>query len=109
MKIPKEVKRHCPYCKKHTTQTVSTAKQRSRSSVHPLSRWSPSRTKSRGIRAGYGNLGRFSKKAIKDRKMKTKTTRRITVMYKCKVCGKQKGIKKAIRSGRIMIGEKVAK
>jgi len=58
---------------------------------------------------GFGNLGRFSKKGAKDWKMKTKITKRITILYKCKVCGKMKGIKKAIRSGRIEIGDKISK
>lgn len=58
---------------------------------------------------GFGNLGRFSKKGVKDWKMKTKITKRISVLYKCKVCGKIKGIKKAIRSGRVEIGDKVSK
>ena len=59
---------------------------------------------------GYGNKGRWgSKPAIKSWKMKTKVTKRITVVYKCKSCSKMKGIKKAIRSGRIEIGDKVSK
>ncbi len=109
MKLPKETKRYCPYCKKHTEQSVTTAKQKSRSSTHPLSRWGNARVKKRGYRSGYGNLGRFSKPAVKSWKRKTKITKRITIMYKCKVCGKMKGIKKAIRTSRIEIGEKIAK
>lgn len=109
MKLPKQVNRYCPTCKKHTIQTVSVAKQKSRSSAHPLSRWGTSRVKSRSYRSGYGNLGRFSKAAVKDRKMKTKTTKRLSVLYKCKACGKSRGIRKAIRVSRIEIGEKVAK
>lgn len=109
MKLPKETRRYCPYCKKHTLQSIDTAKQKARSSAHPLSRWSISRLRARGLRRGHGNLGRFSKPAVKSWKRKTKVTRRITVNYKCKECGKIKGIKKAIRAGRIEIGEKVSK
>lgn len=109
MKLPKETHRYCPYCKKHTEQTIVTAKQKSRSSTHPLSRWSTSRAKSRSYRSGYGNMGRFSKPAVKSWKRKTKLTKRISLLYKCKVCNKMKGIKKAIRSSRIEIGEKVSK
>lgn len=109
MKLPKETRRYCPYCKKHTSQSITTAKQKSRSATHPLSRWGSSRTKSRSYRSGYGNLGRFSKPGVKSWKMKTKVTKRIGILYKCKECGKMKGIKKAIRSGRIEIGEKVSK
>jgi len=109
MKLPKETRRHCPTCKKHTVHKIDTAKQRARSSARPLSRWSPSRTKLRNYRTGKGNLGRFSKPAVKSWKRKTKVTRRITVTYKCSVCGKMHNIKKAIRAGRIEVGEKVAK
>ncbi len=109
MKLPKETKRYCLTCKKHTLQLVSTAKQRARSATHPLSRGSKSRETARGLIMGYGNKGRRSRKGPKDWKMKTKVTKRITVMYKCKVCGKMKGRSKAIRAGRIEIGEKVAK
>lgn len=109
MKLPKEVRRYCPYCRKHTLHAVDTAKQKSRSSTHPLSRGSSSREKLRGLRGGFGNLGKRSKRGIKDWKRKTKVTKRITVTYKCKECKKMHNIKKAIRAGRIEIGEKVAK
>lgn len=109
MKLPKEMNRYCPTCKKHTTQIVATAKQKSRSSAHPLSRWGTTRVESRSYRSGFGSLGRFSKPAVKSWKRKTKVTKRISLTYKCKVCGKMKGIKTAIRSGRIEIGEKVSK
>jgi large subunit ribosomal protein L44e len=109
MKLPKEKNRYCPYCRKHTVQTIVTAKQKSRSASHPLSRGSTSRLKSRGLRMGFGNTGKYSKPAVKSWKRKTKITRRITLLFKCKTCGKMKGIKKALRSGRIEIGEKVSK
>ncbi|MDO8508963.1 MAG: 50S ribosomal protein L44e [Nanoarchaeota archaeon] len=109
MKLPKETKRYCPYCRKHTTHAVDTAKQRARSATHPLSRGSSSREKLRGLRGGFGNLGRRSRKGPKDWKMKAKVTKRITVTYRCKVCKKMHNIKKAIRSGRIEIGEKISK
>jgi ribosomal protein L44E len=109
MKFPKQVQRYCPKCEKHTLQTVSTQKQRARSSAHPLSRFSNVRLKSRSVRSGFGNKGRYSKKGPKDWKRKTKITKRISIQYTCTVCKKTKGIKKAIRSSKIVIGEKVAK
>jgi len=108
MKLPKEINRYCPYCKKHTKQLVATAKQKSRSATRPLSRGSPTRIKLRSLE-GFGNWGKRSKKGAKDWKMKTKVTKRISITYKCKVCNKMKGIKKAIRSSRIEIGDKVVK
>ena len=109
MKLPKETNRYCPYCKKHTTQIVATAKQRSRSATHPMSRGSSMRLKLRNIRMGFGNQGRYSRKGPKDWKRKTKVTKRISIVYKCKTCGKMKGISSAIRSSRIEIGEKISK
>lgn len=109
MKLPKETRRYCPYCKKHTAQSIGTAKQKSRSAAHPMSRWSTSRAKKRGYRMGYGNLGRFSKPAVKSWKRKTKLTKRIVILYTCKECKKSKGISKAIRSSKIEIGEKIAR
>jgi large subunit ribosomal protein L44e len=109
MKLPQQTKRHCPYCKKHTLHKVDTAKQKARNAAHPMSRWATSRVQSRGLRVGTGNKGKFSKRPPAQRKLKSKVTKRITIIYKCKECGKIKGIKKAIRTGRIQIGEKVAK
>ena len=109
MKLPKETNRYCPYCKKHTKQKIDTAKQKSRSASYPLSRGSSARLKLRGLKSGTGNKGKYSKPAVKSWKRKTKVTRRLNVTYKCNECGKTKGIKKAIRTSRITIGEKVAK
>lgn len=109
MKLPKETNRYCPYCRKHTPQVVATAKQRSRNATHPLSRGSTSRVKARGQRVGTGSHGRYSKPPIKSWKRKSKVTRRIVIVYKCKECGKMKGMQSSIRAGRIEIGEKVAK
>lgn len=109
MKLPKETNRYCPTCRKHTKQKVGTAKQRARSAARPMSRWSTFRAKLRSYRSGTGNMGRFSKPAVKSWKRKTKTTKRITVTYTCSECKKTKQIKKAIRAGRIEIGERVSK
>src|SRR3989338_9515044 len=110
MKLPKETNRYCPTCKKHTSHTVRAAKQRSRSSTHPMSRGSAIRYNLRGQGIGFGNKGRYgSKPAIKSWKRKTKVTKRITVMYTCSTCKKSKGIKKALRVSKIQIGEKISK
>lgn len=98
------------YCKKHTIHKIDIAKQKSRSSAHPLSRGSAVRYNARGQGIGYGNKGRYgSKPAIKSWKRKTKVTKRLSINYTCKECKKTKGIKKAIRSSRIEIGDKVSK
>jgi large subunit ribosomal protein L44e len=109
MKLPKETKRFCPYCRKHTIHGVGTAKQKSRSATRPMSRGSTKRLISRGLKSGTGGHGKYSKPAVKSWKRKTKVTRRITLEYKCKECKKVHQIKKAIRAGRIEVGDKVAK
>ena len=85
-----------------------TQKQKSRSASHPMSRGSPTRIKLRSLQ-GIGNWGKRSKKGAKDWKRKTKSTKRITILFKCKTCGKMKGMSSAIRVSRIEIGDKVAK
>jgi large subunit ribosomal protein L44e len=109
MKVPEKVNRYCPYCKKHTKQNVAVAKQKSRSSAHPLSRGSTARLMLRGLRRGFGNQGRYSKPAIKNWKRKSKSTKRLTIMYTCSICKKSKGIKQAIRTSRLEVGDKIAK
>ena len=110
MKLPKEVNRYCPYCRKQTKQKVEVAKQKTRSASHPLSRGSSARAKLRGLKSGTGNKGKWgSKPPVSKWKRKTKSTKRLVILYTCTVCKKSKGIKKAIRTSRIEIGEKVAK
>ena len=110
MKIPEKTNRYCPYCKKKTEQKVGIAKQKGRSATRPLSRGSTARAKLRGLLSGTGNKGKWgSKPPIAKWKRKAKSTKRMTIMYTCTVCKKSKGIKKAIRTGRLEIGDKVAK
>ncbi len=109
MKLPKETERYCPTCRKHTKHKIDTAKQKSRSATRPLSRGSNSRLKARGLKSGKGNKGKLSRRPPKNQKMKSKVTKRFTIVYKCFVCGKIHAQSKGIRAGRIEIGEKVAR
>jgi len=98
MKIPKKTNRYCPYCKKKTDQKVkmvSTGAKRG-----SMRRGSLLRAKKRGLNRGMGNKGRYSKKAVKSWKRKTKTTKKTNIMYTCQACGKSKYQKKGIRSGK---------
>ncbi len=91
MKIPKEVRIHCPYCKKHTVHTVETAKKR------------PRRTLAQGQRRflrkmkGYGS---FPKENPKGRE---KPTKKVDLRYKCKECGKMHTKGKGFRIKRLEI------
>ena len=87
MKLPKNTKRYCPYCKKVTDQKiklVSTGAKRG-----TLTRGS--RARSRGLGRGIGNKGKWgSKPAVSKFKRKSKTTKKTNIMYTCSTCGKSK-------------------
>lgn len=86
MKIPKTVKRLCPFCKKHTIHTVSQAKKKGRSS---LTYGAKQRARKRGKARGFGNYGRYSKPAISSWKMTGKKgSKKTDLRYTCKECKK---------------------
>jgi len=87
MKLSKKARKYCPKCKKHTEVTVGLSKQRGRSKTHPLSRGGKTRTKLRGERRGFGNLGRYSK-VKKFKRTGAKQSKKQVPLYKCTVCKK---------------------
>ena len=96
MKIPKTIKRLCPYCRKHTQHTVSQAKKKGRSA---LTYGAKQRAKKRGSARGYGNLGRYSKPAIGGWKMTGKKgSKKTDFRYTCKECKKTHMQKKGKRA-----------
>lgn len=98
MKLPKLMKRHCPYCNKHTEHKVSISKKRARNATHPLSWGSKHRTAGRGARAGTGNLGKYSKPPIsKWKRVGKKLTQKTDLRYQCQVCQKMHCQSKGIR------------
>lgn len=100
-KIPKTTKRYCPHCNKRTEQKlkqVSTGGKKS-----SMSRGSKVRAKLRGKARGMGNLGRYSKPAVTKFKRKTKTTKKVQLLFTCSVCGKGKNQKKGKRMGKLVI------
>jgi large subunit ribosomal protein L44e len=99
MKLPKKTRRYCPFCKEHTEQKldlVSTGHKRG-----AMKYGSKERAKLRGSLPGTGNKGRYSKRAIKSRKMKTKTTTRKVIIYTCQKC-KKSTLSKSRRVSKIM-------
>ncbi len=78
--MPKQQRKYCPYCRKHTLHTVEEAKRRQR------------RTLSKGQRRflrkmkGYGS---FPKENPKGRE---KPTRKQDLRYKCSECKKKHSI-----------------
>ncbi len=99
MKIPKTIKRLCPYCKKHTEHKVAQNKKKNASS---LTYGSKVRAKRRGSARGYGNRGRYSKPAITKFKLTgKKVSKKTDLRYQCKVCKKTHMQKKGIRAKRV--------
>ncbi len=89
MKLPKLTKRFCPKCNKHQEMSISQSKQMGRNKTHPMSRGSTTRMRKRGVNRGFGNQGRFSRKAISAFKMcGKKNSKKTDLRYKCKVCSK---------------------
>jgi large subunit ribosomal protein L44e len=108
MKLPKEMKRYCKYCKKHTTHKVIIASSGHKRSS--LKKGSIERARLRGRGRGYGNVGKWgSKPAITKWKRKTKSTKKTNIQYKCLTCNKVWLQKKGTRTSRVMLreGEKI--
>lgn len=99
MKIPKAIKRYCPYCKKHTEHKVTQNKKKAASS---LTYGSKVRARRRGKARGHGNLGRYSKPAVTKFKMTgKKTTKKTDLRYECKECKKMHVQYQGIRAKRV--------
>jgi large subunit ribosomal protein L44e len=89
MKLPKTIKRLCPFCKKHTDHTIKNQSNRGLNKNHTMARGSKSRVRARGLRRGVGNLGKFSRGAISSwKRFGKKTTKKTDLRYTCKVCKK---------------------
>ncbi|MFH1972916.1 MAG: 50S ribosomal protein L44e [archaeon] len=89
MKIPKKIRKYCPKCKKHVEVTVSEAKQKTRSSVHPQSIGSKLRMRLRGLRRGFGNQNKYSKPAIsKFKRTGAKQSKKHPFVMRCTICNK---------------------
>jgi|TARA_Y100000310_G_scaffold73179_1_gene69350 large subunit ribosomal protein L44e len=100
MKLPKTVKRLCPYCKKHTEHKITQAKSRTPGSARPMGRYSKART---GFGKGHGNLGRYGSKPPVGRWKMTgsKGSKKTDFRYECKVCKKSHVQKKGIRAKKV--------
>src|SRR3989344_498477 len=101
MKLPKETKKYCFKCKKHTNHKISIIKGKERG---PLKRGSISRAQKRGRGVGYGNLGRWgSKPAISKFKMTgAKTSKKTNLKYTCDVCKKSSLQRYGIRAKKVV-------
>ena len=99
MKVPKQIRRHCPFCKKHTEHKVEQGKRRSPSS---LSYGSKFRARNRGQARGMGSRGRYSKPAIsKFKQTGKKSSKKTDLRYRCTECKKVHTQKEGFRSKRL--------
>ena len=99
MKIPKNIKRYCPKCNKHTIHKVSMVKKKAPS---PFSYGSKSRARRRGRAKGTGNLGRDSKPAVTKWKMTgKKQTKKTDLRYQCSSCNKMQVQREGIRAKKV--------
>lgn len=100
MKLPKTMKRLCPYCKKHTEHKVTQSKKKTPFAARPLS---ISGKKRRGFGKGCGNLGtRGSKPAIGKFKLTgKKVSKKTDLRYECKECKKKHVQKRGVRAKRV--------
>ena len=90
MKLPKQIRRLCPFCRKHEVHKIILAKKRTRGSARPLSRGSLIRIRRRGQSRGIGSKGKYSKPALSKWKMTgKKQTKKTDLRYECSVCKKQ--------------------
>ncbi len=99
MKLPKNTKKYCPKCKKHTEHKIEQAKRRNASS---LTYGSKHRARKRGKARGHGNLGRYSKPAIsKFKATGKKGSKKTDLRYTCSKCKKTQVQKKGFRAKRV--------
>ncbi len=93
IKIPKETKRHCPHCKKHTVHKVEIVKTAGRRSTSALK--AGSRYRKKKLEKGYGS----SPYPVIEhgRKHGAKTTKKVLLRFTCTECGKKHQIKRAQR------------
>ena len=84
VKIPSEMRTYCPTCNKHQPMKVAIEKTRQRGAGQSKG----ARRQERHNR-GYGNKGRYSKRPVASRNMRTKTTKKTDLRLKCNECGKK--------------------
>ena len=100
MKISKNIRKFCKFCKKHTKQVISTAKKRDRGS---LKKGSLVRLEKRGRGgSGYGNKGKVSRGALSSwKRYNKKSSKKPDFRYKCSECNKMSVQKAAKRAKKL--------
>ena len=89
---PRNIKRYCPYCKKHTVQEVNKIKKRKASELRQGQR------RFRRVMKGYRGFPRSKPEG------REKASKRIALRYRCTVC-KKIHQPPNIRTKKLEIGE----
>jgi large subunit ribosomal protein L44e len=82
VKFPSVIRAYCPSCRRHTEHIVEVNKTKARRKL------SKGQRRAERHKKGYGNKGKYSKKAITQTKMASKTSKKVDLRLKCKDCGK---------------------
>jgi large subunit ribosomal protein L44e len=98
MKLPKNKKKYCPKCIKHTLQKVSQVKSGSKRGS--LKWGSIQRAKHRSV-PGTGNKNRWGSKPSKPKRTGAKTSKKTNLKYTCSVCKKSTIQKFGIRAKKV--------
>ncbi|VVB75455.1 50S ribosomal protein L44e [Candidatus Tiddalikarchaeum anstoanum] len=98
MKIPKEVKRYCPHCKKHTLQRVT---QHKTGALRSTTTKGGRRHERRGGIHGYGGFPR--PKIENSSRHRIKTSKRPDIRFECKECKKKNVYKNSVRAKKFEI------
>lgn len=87
--MPKEMKRYCAKCTKHTLMKVKIEKNRGKNKTHPMSQFSQIRMKLRGLSTGRGNKGKLSRGALNSwKRFNKKHSKKTDLRYTCPECNK---------------------
>lgn len=97
VKIPKEIKRYCPYCRKHTTHRV---KEESTGRTSPFRK--THRKRQRQIEKGYGSFP-YEDPSHRSRGRKNPSSEKKNLKLRCEECGKEHKPKKPIRTTKLEI------
>jgi len=102
MKFPKEMKRLCVKCKKHTVHKVSQEKKRTAGTAKPLGKFQKTRTR---YGKGMGNLGRYgSRPPINKFKMTgKKSSKKVDLRFTCNDCKKSSVYNSPFRAKKVEI------
>ena len=89
MKFPKEMRRFCKSCKKHTLHKVKIEKNKGKNKARPMSQFSQIRLKLRGLTTGLGNKGARSRGALNSwKRFNKKHSKKTDLRYICQECSK---------------------